>query len=112
MDSQTVENLWVLLAIVLAVLMGVAIWLFVKLLMLRRQVGKDFMSRHGKIAFWVAAIYSISPIDVLPDPVYLDDIGVLVWAITYITGILKKRRSVGDQSRRSQLQPGRGSGRP
>jgi hypothetical protein len=35
----------------------------------------------NKLAFWGALLYVVSPVDLLPDPVYLDDIGVLMLAL-------------------------------
>ncbi|MFC7761569.1 DUF1232 domain-containing protein [Catellatospora bangladeshensis] len=46
----------------------------------------------GKIAFWGALIYTIFPVDLLPDPIYLDDMGVLAVALTYLTNLIRKRR--------------------
>jgi uncharacterized membrane protein YkvA (DUF1232 family) len=47
----------------------------------------------GKIAFYGALIYTIFPIDLLPDPIYLDDMGVLGGALIYLTRLYQKRRA-------------------
>lgn len=36
---------------------------------------------RSQALFWAAVIYTISPVDLVPDPVYLDDIGVLLLAL-------------------------------
>lgn len=36
---------------------------------------------QSKALFWAAVVYTVSPIDLIPDPVYLDDIGVLLIAL-------------------------------
>jgi uncharacterized membrane protein YkvA (DUF1232 family) len=47
----------------------------------------------GKIAFYGALIYTICPIDLLPDPIYLDDMGVLAGALIYLTRQVQKHRA-------------------
>jgi len=56
----------------------------------------------GKIAFYGALAYTLFPIDVLPDPIYLDDMGVLGGALLYLTHLVRKRRAAG------QMDPGVG----
>jgi uncharacterized membrane protein YkvA (DUF1232 family) len=51
----------------------------------------------GKIAFYGALIYTIFPVDVLPDPIYLDDMGVLAAALIYLTRLVHKRRAADRQ---------------
>ncbi len=55
--------------LVLAIVLAVRVW----------KTGKylQAMGAGGKVAFWGAIIYTISPVDLLPDPIYLDDVGVL-----------------------------------
>ena len=47
----------------------------------------------AKAAFWLAWIYAISPIDVLPDPILIDDIGVVLVAIATIERVTRNTRS-------------------
>jgi uncharacterized membrane protein YkvA (DUF1232 family) len=81
MDSWDVVLL-ILLGLVVLVTLIVAIRFLVQLLRMRRLALATAMPHQGKVAFWVALVYSVSPLDLLPDPVYLDDIGILVGAIT------------------------------
>jgi uncharacterized membrane protein YkvA (DUF1232 family) len=47
-------------------------------------VRSERMPVQGKLAFWAAIVYTVFPVDVLMDPVYLDDIGVLSAALAYL----------------------------
>jgi uncharacterized membrane protein YkvA (DUF1232 family) len=72
-----------------ATLVG-AIVLAVKVWQARKRLGD--LGTGGKVAFWGALAYTIFPIDLLPDPVYLDDMGVLGFALFYLTRLAVKRR--------------------
>ncbi|NUT32853.1 MAG: DUF1232 domain-containing protein, partial [Hamadaea sp.] len=61
----------------------------VRLVATKRALGD--LGAGGKIAFWGALAYTILPIDLLPDPIYLDDMGVLGLALLYLTNLLRKR---------------------
>jgi uncharacterized membrane protein YkvA (DUF1232 family) len=82
--------LLILLGVILAVLFGVAVYLLVKLVRLFSYVRSEAMPLEGKLAFWGSLIYTIFPLDLLPDPIYLDDIGVLAAAVTYLTRLADK----------------------
>ena len=80
----------IVLAVVLAVLLAVAITLLVKLVRMFSLVRSEQMPVQGKLAFWAAIVYTVFPVDVLVDPVYLDDIGVLSAAIAYLGHLVNK----------------------
>ncbi|RZU72971.1 hypothetical protein EV384_1362 [Micromonospora kangleipakensis] len=81
----------VLAAVVaLAMLVG-AVLLAVRLVRARRLLGA--LGVGGKVAFYGALIYTIFPVDVLPDPIYLDDMGVLAGALIYLTRLAHKHRA-------------------
>ena len=82
--------LGVLAFLVLATLLGIAIYLLVKLLRLFSVVRSEAMPVAGKLSFWAALAYTVFPVDVLLDPVYLDDIGVLSAALAYVTHLASK----------------------
>ncbi|WP_329100388.1 YkvA family protein [Micromonospora sp. NBC_01699] len=94
MDSWFV----VALVVVAAVTLVVAIVLVVRLLRMRSLIRSSRMPLPGRFAFWAAVIYGISPVDVLPDPIYLDDIGILLGAITYLGHLAKKHGIIGGRS--------------
>ena len=82
--------LGVLAFLVLATLLGIAIYLLVKLLRLFSVVRSEAMPVAGKLSFWAALAYTVFPVDVLLDPVYLDDIGVLSGALAFVTHLATK----------------------
>jgi hypothetical protein len=84
---------WIAVGIAVAVI-GVitlygAIRLLVKLFRMRRSIGD--LTTGGKIAFYGSLLYTIFPVDLLPDPIYLDDMAVLGAALVYLTRLLRKR---------------------
>lgn len=85
--------------IALATLVG-AIVLLVRVVRTRRLLAD--LGAGGKVAFYGALIYTIFPVDLLPDPIYLDDMGVLAGALLYLTRQVHKRRQ------QPQLRPQRG----
>lgn len=74
----------VLLGVVALAMVVAAVFLFLKLLAKYRLVHQQFMPLGAKAAFWLALGYTILPIDLLPDPLLFDDIGVLIAALAYI----------------------------
>ncbi|QDQ15581.1 YkvA family protein [Streptomyces spectabilis] len=80
-DQNWPVALIVIVVLALVVTAGVALVLLVRLLRTRRLLREAGVPMENKLAFWGALIYVISPVDLLPDPVYLDDIGVLLLAL-------------------------------
>jgi uncharacterized membrane protein YkvA (DUF1232 family) len=70
--------------LVVAIVLATRVW----------KTGKylQAMGAGGKFAFWGALIYTVSPVDLLPDPIYLDDVGVLGAALFYLTRLAAKTR--------------------
>ncbi|MEU6620934.1 YkvA family protein [Streptomyces litmocidini] len=78
MDS----TFWLVVAVVLVlVVAGIAAVLLVRVFRARRMLLDAGVPLQSKALFWAAVIYTISPVDLVPDPVYLDDIGVLLVAL-------------------------------
>jgi hypothetical protein len=67
-----------------------AVRLLLKVFAMRRHLGE--LGTGGKVAFWGSLIYTFLPIDLLPDPIYLDDMAVLGTALVYLTRLWHKRR--------------------
>ncbi|WP_406038496.1 YkvA family protein [Micromonospora sp. NBC_00898] len=89
--SRETWILVVLAAVVaLATLVG-AVLLAVRVVRTRRLLGA--LGVGGKVAFYGALIYTILPVDVLPDPIYLDDMGVLAGALIYLGRQVRKHRA-------------------
>ncbi|MFE4252581.1 YkvA family protein [Streptomyces sp. NPDC056910] len=73
---------WLILAAAVVLLtMGVAAVLLVRVIRARRRLLDAGIPLGNKALVWAAVIYTVSPIDLLPDPVYLDDIGFLLLAL-------------------------------
>jgi uncharacterized membrane protein YkvA (DUF1232 family) len=78
MDS----SLWLVVAVILVlVVAGCAAVLLVRVFRARRLLLDAGVPLQSKALFWAAVVYTVSPIDLIPDPVYLDDIGVLLIAL-------------------------------
>lgn len=73
-----------------ATLIG-AIVLALKVWKTKKMLGD--LGAGGKVAFYGALIYTIFPVDLIPDPVYLDDMGVLTAALIYLTKLYHKHRA-------------------
>jgi hypothetical protein len=84
---------WIAIGIAAAVVailtfIGV-VHLLLKVFRMRRHLGE--LGTGGKVAFWGAMIYTFLPIDLLPDPIYLDDMAVVGTALVYLTRLWRKR---------------------
>ncbi|MFC4020869.1 hypothetical protein ACFOW4_23395 [Micromonospora sp. GCM10011542] len=80
--------------VAIATLVG-AVLLAIRVVRTRRLL--TGLGAGGKVAFYGALIYTIFPVDLLPDPIYLDDMGVLAGALIYLTRLVHKRRAAGRQ---------------
>ncbi|WP_051856498.1 YkvA family protein [Streptomyces sp. NRRL B-1347] len=80
-DHHWPAALLITAAVLLVAAAGAALVLFLRLLRARRRLRDAGIPLQNKLAFYGALIYTISPVDLLPDPVYLDDIGVLLLAL-------------------------------
>ncbi|MFJ5532821.1 DUF1232 domain-containing protein [Streptomyces sp. NPDC093261] len=80
MDSMS----WTVIAVVAvlaATLLGVALALLLRLVRTRRDLRRAGLPTGPRWVFWGAVLYLVLPTDLLPDPVYLDDIAVLLLAL-------------------------------
>jgi len=87
------EEAWLAILVAIAVV-GIitfvgAVYLLLKVFRMRRHLAE--LGTGGKVAFWVAMIYTFLPVDLLPDPVYLDDMAVVGAALVYLTRLWRKR---------------------
>jgi uncharacterized membrane protein YkvA (DUF1232 family) len=87
---------WVWIAVAVLVIGGItlvaAIWFARRLIVTRRALGE--LGFNEKFAFYGALAYMIFPVDVLPDPIFLDDVGVLAAALFYLTKSLQERKGL------------------
>ncbi|MFD9003598.1 YkvA family protein [Streptomyces sp. NPDC059582] len=79
MDTTTT---FIAVAVVAAVaLFAVAVGVLVRLVRARQGLRRAGLPTGPRWVFWGAVLYFVLPTDLLPDPVYLDDIGVLLLAL-------------------------------
>ena len=92
-DAWTVV---IVLGVIVAVatLIG-AIVLAVRVWRTRKLLGE--LGAGGKVAFYGALLYTILPVDVLPDPIYLDDMGLLAGALLYLSHLVRKQRAASSE---------------
>ncbi|MFJ8630696.1 DUF1232 domain-containing protein [Streptomyces sp. NPDC093568] len=64
-----------------AVVLAVAVGVLVRLVRTRRLLRRSGLPTGPRWVFWGAVLYFVLPADLVPDPVYLDDIGVLLLAL-------------------------------
>ncbi|MFF0333493.1 YkvA family protein [Streptomyces fimicarius] len=75
-------TVWLVLGAVAALLMlALAVVLLVRVFKARKLLVDAGIPLRNKALVWAAVIYTVSPVDLLPDPVYLDDIGFLLVAL-------------------------------
>lgn len=72
---------WVVAAVVVVGTLVVAVVLAVRLFRARKLLSDAGVPLSRKLLFWGALLYLVSPVDLLPDPVLLDDIGLLLVAL-------------------------------
>ncbi|OIK29613.1 DUF1232 domain-containing protein [Streptomyces malaysiense] len=79
MDTTTL--LLIIAAAVAAGLAACAVALLIRLVRARRTLLRAGLPAGPRWVFWGAVAYLLLPTDLLPDPIYLDDIGVLLLAL-------------------------------
>ncbi|WLQ37837.1 DUF1232 domain-containing protein [Streptomyces castrisilvae] len=73
---------WIVIGAFLVLLtVAVAGVLLVRVVRARKLLVDAGVPLHNKALVWAAVLYTVSPVDLLPDPVYLDDIGFLLLAL-------------------------------
>ncbi|MCT9089040.1 YkvA family protein [Streptomyces sp. ASQP_92] len=98
----------VLGAIALLATAVVAVVLTIRLVRARKLLQDAGIPLTHKAAWWGALLYVISPIDLLPDPIYLDDIGVLLLALRTLH-MAAARAGTSEEKLAVETAPQRGS---
>jgi hypothetical protein len=75
-------------AVLAAAVLAAAVAVLVRLVRTRRELRRAGLPTGPRWVFWGAVLYLVLPADLLPDPVYLDDIGVLLLALRSMRGSL------------------------
>ncbi|MEW2384781.1 YkvA family protein [Micromonospora sp. NPDC047707] len=96
---------WLILGVVAVATLVGAVLLAIRVFRMRRMLGD--LGVGGRVAFYGALIYTILPVDVLPDPIYLDDMAVLAGTLLYLGRLVRQRRAVhrGDAGLPGQPTP-------
>ncbi|MFF9687892.1 YkvA family protein [Streptomyces sp. NPDC014623] len=81
MDTSVRFIAGALLLLLLLLFMAGAAVLLVRVVRARRLLVDAGVPLRDKALVWASVIYTVSPVDLLPDPVYLDDIGFLLLAL-------------------------------
>ncbi|MFJ4466676.1 DUF1232 domain-containing protein [Streptomyces sp. NPDC089424] len=89
MDSTTA--VLAVVAVAAALVLATAVGLLVRLVRARRGLRRAGLPTGPRWVFWGAVLYFVLPTDLLPDPVYLDDIGVLLLALRTLRAPLAGR---------------------
>jgi uncharacterized membrane protein YkvA (DUF1232 family) len=92
------RDTWIVIGVIVAVVgvisLVVALRLTVRLFSVYRALRATGAS--GRWVFWGALAYLVFPIDILPDPIYIDDIGVVAGALFFLTRLLHKQEKLRD----------------
>jgi hypothetical protein len=92
MSRDTWIVIGVVVSIVAVVALVAALRLAWRLVSVKRALGE--LGTSGKWAFWGAMAYLVFPIDILPDPIYLDDVAVVGGALLFLTKLLRKQEAL------------------
>jgi hypothetical protein len=86
---------WIGVAIVVVIIAAVTLYGAVRLAkrLWATKKALNELGAGGAWAFWGAMAYTIFPIDILPDPIYLDDMAVLGAALVYLTRLVQQKRA-------------------
>ncbi|MEU9573763.1 YkvA family protein [Streptomyces massasporeus] len=89
MDTTT--QVIILAAVLAALVLVFAVVVLVRLVRTRRDLRRAGLPTGPRWVFWGALLYLVLPVDLVPDPVYLDDVGVLLLALRTVRGSLGER---------------------
>ncbi|MFG2595825.1 YkvA family protein [Streptomyces sp. NPDC048462] len=96
---------WLIIGAALALLtMGVAGVLLVRVFRARKLLVDAGIPLRNKALVWAAVIYTVSPVDLLPDPVYLDDIGFLMLALRSLHAAARAAGAGGRDGRATEAR--------
>jgi uncharacterized membrane protein YkvA (DUF1232 family) len=91
---------WIIVGVIVAVVAVVTLVWAVRLLLRLFEVRRALysMGAKGKLVFWGAVLYTVFPIDILPDPIYLDDVTVLTGALWFVTRLVRRQAGLAEAS--------------
>lgn len=77
---------------VVALTLFVVVRVLIRLRRLRGFVRSPDAPGAAKAAYYAAWIYALSPVDFLPDPILIDDIGVVLACVAALEQMARRRR--------------------
>jgi uncharacterized membrane protein YkvA (DUF1232 family) len=78
-------------ALVLIVVSAVVVLVLVIVMVRRhRKVHQPGVPVSAKVSYWGSIVYALVPLDLLPDPILVDDIGVLAASLVYVGHVLRR----------------------
>lgn len=89
---DVLSTLGVVALVLVVVSAAVVLVLAITMIRRHRKVHQPGVPVSAKISYYGSIFYTLVPIDVLPDPILIDDIGVLAAALLYIGRVLKRRK--------------------
>lgn len=99
--------LWILAALAVVIMLVIAVRLAVRLVRVRRLLVAAHVPLTGKAMFWGAIAYLVCPVDLLPDPILVDDIGVLWLAVRALESAARRAGlGIGDPDGDRPADPG------
>lgn len=85
-------------AVLAAVTLAVAAVLLVRLVRTYLLLRGADIPVSARAAFWVALVYTVFPVDLLPDPVYLDDVGLLLLVLHHLGAVARRYGRAGGEA--------------
>ncbi|MEV6264284.1 YkvA family protein [Streptomyces sp. NPDC051784] len=100
-------SVWlVVAAVALLLVAGVAAVLLVRVIRARKLLVDAGIPLRNKALVWASIIYTVSPVDLLPDPVYLDDVGFLLLALRSLHSAARAAGVGRSRASATRRQPG------
>jgi uncharacterized membrane protein YkvA (DUF1232 family) len=87
---DVLSTLGVLALIVVVISALVVLVLAITMVRRHRKVHQPGVPVSAKVSYYGSIAYAVLPIDLLPDPILVDDIGVLATALVYVGHVLKR----------------------
>jgi uncharacterized membrane protein YkvA (DUF1232 family) len=87
---DVLSALGVVALVVVVVSAVVVLVLAITMIRRHRKVHQPGVPVSAKVSYYGSIAYAVFPIDLLPDPILLDDIGVLAGALVYVGSVLKR----------------------
>lgn len=95
--EEFLSTLGVVAVVLFAVTAAVVLLLIYRLVRRHRAVHRPETPFRVKFGYWASIAYAVVPVDLLPDPVLVDDIGVLAAGVLYVGHATKKLRRSEDR---------------